>query len=719
MGVVWKARDTRLARLVALKLLPPDRNKLPQARSRLLREARAASALNHPNIVTIYDVLTIDDTDCIVMEYVDGQTLDALLKRGGLSFERFFDIAVLLCDAVSRAHSVGIIHRDLKPSNVMIGADDIVKVLDFGLAKPVDSSTLALSSSQTAFEPTAAGMIMGTVSYMSPEQASGRTMDARSDVFSLGIVLYQMLTGLNPFEAENTMSTLERVYAAQPDPVTSFRQGTPAALAWCIDKSLRKKPEDRYASAGVLRDELKKIAGHIRQQAESRTTAVDVAAFDPDRRTRKLLRWWPVAAGVVVLAVAAWIVRGYFGRSQAADSAVELPESARPYDLTRQAQTYLRSFNRPDYIDQAIKALNRAVQVDPKYAPAWAGLAEAYWLKYLESPDKVLLNTASGHAQKAVRLNGDLAIGHVWLGATLVEGGQREQGLKEYRRAIDLDPKDVDAYRLMGAGLAASERYEEAEQALRKAVELAPKDWRTHNSLAVFLYRRGRIVPAIESFEKTRDLAGDNAAVYKNLAAAYHRVGRDDDAAAALQQSLLIQPTATAYTNLGTLRFYQGRFAEAADAMDQAIRLDANKYLLWGNLADAYRWTPDKANKAPAAYDRAIELVKDRLKAAPGDPDLRSSLAMYLAKLKRTEESLAEIEAVLASAPKKADVLFKAANIFELAGQRDRAMKMLEEAVDRGYTWKQIVNDPELLSLRRDPRFHLLAGRQSPPSVPK
>jgi serine/threonine-protein kinase len=154
--------------------------------------------------------------------------------------------------------------------------------------------------------------------------------------------------------------------------------------------------------------------------------------------------------------------------------------------------------------------------------------------------------------------------------------------------------------------------------------------------------------------------------------------------------------------------------------MERAVKLDANKHVMWGNLADAYRWAPDRAAKAPAAYERAIEMVRERLTAFPSDPDLRSSLATYLAKLKRTDEALTEIHTALAGAQKKADILFKAAIVFELAGQRDRAMEMLEQAAQLGYTWEQIENDPELLALRRDARFHLLAGKRSPgSSVPR
>ncbi len=201
MGEVYRARDTKLNREIALKILPPELADSELGRARFEREARAIAALNHPNIVTVHSVEAVDGVHFITMELVKGATLAALLPRQGFALERFFDIAVALADAVAAAHAQGIVHRDLKPGNVMVDLDGRVKVLDFGLAQASDrlAGAGAASNLLTAAQ-TEQGVIVGTCKYMSPEQARGDTIDARSDIFSLGIVFYEMLTGRPPFE---------------------------------------------------------------------------------------------------------------------------------------------------------------------------------------------------------------------------------------------------------------------------------------------------------------------------------------------------------------------------------------------------------------------------------------------------------------------------------------------------------------------------------------
>ena len=194
MGVVYKARDTRLKRSVAIKVLPADQVSDPERKRRFIQEARAASALNHPNIITIYDIGSEGGIDFIVMEYVAGKTLDQLIPRKGLRLNETLKLAIQMADALAKAHSAGIIHRDLKPTNVMVTDDGLVKVLDFGLAKLTEVENDEGGTRTTQLQ-TEEGTIVGTVSYMSPEQAEGKKVDARSDIFSFGSVLYEMVTG--------------------------------------------------------------------------------------------------------------------------------------------------------------------------------------------------------------------------------------------------------------------------------------------------------------------------------------------------------------------------------------------------------------------------------------------------------------------------------------------------------------------------------------------
>jgi serine/threonine protein kinase len=255
MGEVYKARDTRLGRLVALKILPSDG--ALRLRRRLLTEAQSASALNHPNIVTVYDVRSgSDDTDYIAMELVNGRTIEQLLGRDGLGVSIAIGYAIQIADALGAAHAAGIVHRDLKPSNVMITDAGHVKVLDFGLAKRISADLLALASTETqsmAVPETAEGTIVGTVAYMSPEQAEGKPLDLRSDIFSFGTLLYEMLTGRKAFQGDSPVSTLAAVLREDPKPVSEIAPRVPPALARLVGRCLRKDPTQRVQEMSAVK----------------------------------------------------------------------------------------------------------------------------------------------------------------------------------------------------------------------------------------------------------------------------------------------------------------------------------------------------------------------------------------------------------------------------------------------------------------------------------
>jgi serine/threonine protein kinase len=213
MGEIYKAEDTRLKRIVAVKALSPRLSTDPERRKRFFQEARAASALNHPNIITLYDIISDDDMQCIVMEYVAGKTLRDVIPAGGLRAPQALQYASQMAGALAVAHAAGIIHRDLKPSNVMITASGLVKILDFGLAKWIDPALSGQPGEQATVDQalTTEGSIVGTVSYMSPEQALGKRVDPRSDIFSFGCVMYEMITGRRAFEGSSGISTLSSI----------------------------------------------------------------------------------------------------------------------------------------------------------------------------------------------------------------------------------------------------------------------------------------------------------------------------------------------------------------------------------------------------------------------------------------------------------------------------------------------------------------------------
>ncbi len=277
MGEVYKAEDTRLKRLVAIKVIRHDKTALDQGKIRFLQEARAASALNHPNIVQIYEMDSQDGEDFIVMEFVPGQTLAQLLRTKRLSIDTALDYSNQIASALAAAHAASIVHRDIKPGNVIVSDAGAVKILDFGLAKLEQSAGVG-DSTLTAGPETAAGAVVGTASYMSPEQAEGKGVDARSDIFSTRAVLYEMLTGKRAFEGDSTISVLSRVLRDTPRNVRERRPEVPQSLARIIGRCLEKDAALRYPSGRELASELMDCRRPPRSFGFSRRALVPAAA---------------------------------------------------------------------------------------------------------------------------------------------------------------------------------------------------------------------------------------------------------------------------------------------------------------------------------------------------------------------------------------------------------------------------------------------------------
>jgi Tol biopolymer transport system component len=308
MGVVYKARDLHLDRFVALKILPPEKVADPERKLRFVQEAKAASALSHPNIITIYDIDQADGVDYIAMEYVAGKTLDNLIPRKGMRFSLALEYAVQIADALARAHGAGIIHRDLKPSNVMVDEHGLVKILDFGLAKLMEDSG---PEAETVTTGTAAGAIVGTASYMSPEQAEGKPADARSDIFSFGAVLYEMITGRRAFAGASVVSVLSAVLRDEPKPAAEIAHGLPRELDRIVRRCLQKAPNRRYQHTGDLKIDLEQVRDDL---AAGRTV--------PGAKGRRqgVRRWWYLGAATALMMTAFAV--GWWLHVPAADSRV-------------------------------------------------------------------------------------------------------------------------------------------------------------------------------------------------------------------------------------------------------------------------------------------------------------------------------------------------------------------------------------------------------------
>jgi len=309
MGVVWKARDTRLNRLVAIKTLPADKLADEGRRRRFIQEAQAASALNDPNIITIYDIASENGTDFISMEYVDGKTLGQLIPKRGMGLEEILRYAIQISGALAKAHAAGIVHHDLKPGNIMINAEGRVKVLDFGLAKLTEPAAADAPSedarTRTLQPHSEAGSIVGTAAYMSPEQAESKPVDARSDIFSFGAVLYEMATGTRAFQGDSKLSTLSAVLRENPKPASQVVSDVPRDLDRIIARCLRKDPARRFQHMADLKVALEEL----KEESDSGTAEMAAGSTAaPLSKTR--LRLLPVAVAVTLLlaAGAAWFL---------------------------------------------------------------------------------------------------------------------------------------------------------------------------------------------------------------------------------------------------------------------------------------------------------------------------------------------------------------------------------------------------------------------------
>jgi len=393
MGEVYRARDTRLGREVAVKVLLPEVSGDQSRRARFEQEARSASALNHPNIVAVYDVGSVDSTIYLAMELVEGRTLRELLADGALPSRKLLDVAVQVAEGLAKAHEAGLVHRDLKPENLIVSKDGFVKILDFGLAKLTEltpSDGVSALQTMAGAPGTVPGTVMGTVGYMSPEQASGRDVDYRSDQFSFGSILYELATGHRAFQRNTGAETLTAIIREEPVPVGQANPKVPAPVRWIVERCLAKEPEERFASTKDLARDLRSLRDHLSETSATETVSTARAAA----AKKGLPAWLVPGIALVVGAALALLGAKLLAGSHPASS-----------DIRTQRLTYRRG-----------SILSARFSPDGKsivFAAAWDGQPMELYTTRPESPESRSLGLS--HASLlSVSSTGDLAVALGW-----------------------------------------------------------------------------------------------------------------------------------------------------------------------------------------------------------------------------------------------------------------------------------------------------------------
>ncbi|HSQ20256.1 MAG TPA: serine/threonine-protein kinase, partial [Blastocatellia bacterium] len=642
MGEVWLAGDTKLGRNVAVKLLPPDFTADAERVRRFSREARTASSLNHPNIITIYEIgetaTASGSTHYIATEYVEGETLRQKMAAAPdqrLRFAEALDLATQIAAALAAAHEEGIVHRDIKPENVMVRRDGIVKVLDFGLAKLTECATPVDDTRAPTLISTEAGMLMGTLRYMSPEQARGEPVDARTDIFSLGVLLYEMISGRAPFGGPSVSEVIASILRDELPPLSDQLPDVPPELDAIISTALRKDRAERYQTAQEMLRDLRELKKRIEFGTGS-------------AKTRNAVRKAPVfigAAAIAVIAVAGWF---YFTRPaalSAKDTIVLADFENKTGDdifdgtlkqalaIQLQESTFLSLFPEPQ-VRQTLASMGRAptervsaqiaaeICVRNNLKALITGSIVRFGTHYVitleaingqsgeslarrqveaESREQVLRALSQASSQLRENLGESLSSIHrldkppdldrattskleafkAWsLGVENSYAGKVMEAIPFYKRAIELDPEFAHAYSVLSTVYGNTDRPGLAAEYAQKGYELKDRvseyeKLRITNFYYGFatgdLRKRTEVLNVLNS-TNPRDGTGRT-----DLALTYIHLGQFDQAVAEAQEAIRLNPNfAPSYRALGLALLYLNRFAEAGDLISRAQQQQVN-----------------------------------------------------------------------------------------------------------------------------------------------
>jgi serine/threonine protein kinase/Flp pilus assembly protein TadD len=604
MGEVYLAEDTRLGRKVAIKFLPPEVATNENSRQRLLREAQTAATLDHPNICAIYEVGQEGGYSFIVLQYIEGETLAARIKRHLPELRESLAIAAQAADALNEAHARGIIHRDIKPENIMLTTRGQVKVLDFGLAKVLRDPGIAEPDAETGTLLSMPGMVMGTVPYMSPEQVRGEDLDCRSDIFSFGAVLYELLSGRRPFEAKSTAEVISAILTKDPSPINrSSLAHSGGAEERLIRKCLEKDAAQRYQTMGDLISDLAQIRreyenGQVRPAPEA--TPLKAVATGAEGRWRRL----PVSklglalTAVTLVVIAAVYLSSFRTPKPTSASGVKSTNSA-AYDAYMRGMVTVRSENPTDN-EAAIKLFQQAIAADPNFAAAYAELARAYSIRvrfFAPVAEKKELNEeAEVDVDKALALDPNLAEGYFARGLILWTPYKRfphEQAVQSYKRAIELNPNLDEAHHQLGFVYLHIGLLDKGWQEIQKALAINPGNSLARYRLGVIDMCRGKYEEAFEIFHST-PLEESPSMLASYTSTALFRLDRKEEASVIIEQFLKDYPKDEGglVTSVKAMILAKaGKQREAEDLMQRAVEIGrgyAHFHHTSYNMASAY-----------------------------------------------------------------------------------------------------------------------------------
>jgi len=606
MGQVCLATDTRLNRSVAIKVLPPD-DRDESAQQRMLREARTIATVDHPNVCTIYEIGEEGERPYIVMQYVQGETLAQRMRRGAMTLAETIEVASQITAALAEAHERGIVHRDIKPGNIMVSTSGIVKVLDFGLAKSFSHD----QNDETEVVISTPGLIVGTTPYMSPEQLRAEPLDGRSDIFSLGVVLYEIAAGRRPFDRPTAGATISAILSENPAPLPDCEL---LPLEPLITRALQKRPDRRFASAAAMHEALV-AAGKKRRRAAPRKPAQD-------------------APTQVVQTVSS--VPKTSTKKRAPKTHVPDPEAERLY-LRGRAQWNKRH---PEAVRQAIALFHEAVEIDPLHASAYAGLADAYlMLGFLQviAPSDVIPK-AKASALRAIELAPHQAEPHASLGyIAAIFDWDWPAAQRALHEAMRLNPSYPWAPHWYGLA-AAAKSLDEALQYVTRARDLDPLSPIIHTAIGIVHHLRRDYEAALRTYRQILDSEVAFAPAHYYIGLTYEQLSRYDDAKANFVRATEI--AGRGWLFLGALGHCYGVSGEHELARQLLHDLDAQQreryispynvmlvHLGLGDLEAALQWLERALEERAAAMWTA--LVEPRFDAIRNDERVRELLARY------------------------------------------------------------------------------------------